>query len=93
MGSQWSGMGKKMMQFPVFESSMRKCADVLKRQGVDLFDLMFNQGDGIFDNILNAFVCMTSIQVSGQYITSGDYGSSIYTKCFLPFLYMLKLKK
>ncbi|CAG2053808.1 unnamed protein product, partial [Timema podura] len=63
MGTQWGGMGKDLMQLEVFEKAFRKCAEALKPEGFDLFDIAVNGTDATFDNVLNSFVSITAIQV------------------------------
>jgi len=64
MGSQWSGMGKDLMQFPIFEASIKKSQQVLKPHNFDLIDVVLNGTDETFDNVLNAFVSIAAIQVA-----------------------------
>lgn len=63
MGSQWSGMGKTMMKFEVFEKSIKKSAEVLAPHGIDLLDTIMNGNDETFDNVLKSFVSIAAVQV------------------------------
>lgn len=64
MGSQWSGMGKELLELPVFANAIARCDQVLKPKGVDIYRVICNQESGLFDYILNAFVGIVAIQVS-----------------------------
>lgn len=64
MGSQWSGMGKDMMQVDTFRNSINKSAHILKKHGINLEDLLINETDKAFDNILNSFVSIAAIQIA-----------------------------
>ncbi|XP_012261752.1 fatty acid synthase [Athalia rosae] len=64
MGSQWPGMGKELFKIDTFARSMRRCADALSPEGVDLMDLIQNGTEETFDNVLNAFVAIAAIQVA-----------------------------
>jgi len=64
MGSQWSGMGRDLMQLPVFEKSIRRSADILAPQGVDLIDIIMHGTDEDFDKVLNSFVSIAAVQVA-----------------------------
>jgi len=64
MGSQWSGMGRDLMQFEVFENSIKKSALCLSQHGIDLYDIIMNANDETFDNVLNSFVSIAAVQVN-----------------------------
>lgn len=64
MGSQWSGMGRDMMKFEVFEKSILKSAEFLTPHGIDLIDTIVNGTDETFDNVLKSFVSIAAVQVS-----------------------------
>ncbi|XP_063235485.1 fatty acid synthase-like [Bacillus rossius redtenbacheri] len=65
MGSQWPRMAKDMMRLPVFAESMRKCAGVLRPEGVDLLDVVVNGSEETFDgNIVNPFVANAAMQIA-----------------------------
>ncbi|XP_063240366.1 fatty acid synthase isoform X2 [Bacillus rossius redtenbacheri] len=64
MGSQWAGMGKDLMQLEVFEKGIRKCAEVLKPEGIDLIDILVNGTEATFDNIVYTFVSIAAVQVA-----------------------------
>ena len=66
MGSQWPGMGKKMMELDVFRNSILKLDVILKPYGVNLYDCIMSPDEEVFKSIVNAFVCIIAIQVSTQ---------------------------
>lgn len=63
MGQQWPGMGRQMLHLPVFRASFEKCHKAVIGEGFDLLDMIERGGDRVYDNPLNAFVAITSIQV------------------------------
>ncbi|XP_015587765.1 fatty acid synthase [Cephus cinctus] len=64
MGSQWPGMGKELFPIPVFQETLRRCANALKAEGVDLLNIIQNGTEETFENVLNSFVSIAAIQVS-----------------------------
>lgn len=64
MGSQWAGMAKDLMKFQVFEQTIRKAADILKKEGFDLYAVFRSDDESTYDNVLNSFVSITVMQVS-----------------------------
>ena len=63
MGTQWSGMGRELMEFGVFKESITKAATALKIYNFDLLNLILNGSEELFENVLNAFVSIVAIQV------------------------------
>ncbi|XP_069677436.1 fatty acid synthase-like isoform X2 [Periplaneta americana] len=63
MGSQWTGMGKSLLNIPVFAAAIEKCQSVLEPYGVDLFNIITTDDPKIFDNIVNCFVGIAACQV------------------------------
>ncbi len=63
MGSQWPTMGKTLMKIPLFAQSIQKSHQTLKPKGVDLIRIITSNDPKTFDNILNSFVGIASIQV------------------------------
>lgn len=63
MGSQWPGMGKSLMRFPIFAKAIQKCNATLKPFGVDIIDIITNNDKKIFDKILNSFVGIAAVQI------------------------------
>ena len=69
MGTQWAGMGKDLMQLEVFEKGIRKCAEALKPEGLNLYDIVLSSDESTFDNVMNSFVAIAAIQVNYIYNT------------------------
>lgn len=69
MGSQWSGMGRSMMEINMFRDSIMKSDAVLKQHGVNLYDMIMNEEE-LANDVVKSFVGITSIQV-------GDYGLTV----------------
>jgi fatty acid synthase len=63
MGSQWQGMGKDLMNIPIFAKAVEKCDSVLKPRGIDIKNILTSQDSKMFDNILNSFVGIAAVQV------------------------------
>lgn len=63
MGSQWPGMGRDLLQIPVFSAAVEKCDAVLRPLGVNIWDLLTTSDASVFDNILNCFVGIAAVQV------------------------------
>lgn len=64
MGSQWNGMGSSLLQIPICKESLIKSHNTLKPYGVDLIDLITSNNPKIYENILNSFVGIMSIQIA-----------------------------
>lgn len=64
MGSQWPAMAKQLMDIEIFRNSIKKSADVLKPHGINLEDVIVNGSESTFDNVLNSFVAIASMQVA-----------------------------
>lgn len=63
VGSQWTNMGKDLMELDVFRKSIERSADVLKPKGIDLIALLTNSGENTFDDVLNSFVAIICVQI------------------------------
>jgi fatty acid synthase len=63
MGSQWPGMGKSLLNLPIFAAAIEKCHRVLEPHGVDLINVIMSDNPKTFDNILNCFVGIAACQV------------------------------
>ncbi|XP_043468869.1 fatty acid synthase-like [Leptopilina heterotoma] len=63
MGSQWVGMGKALLQIPVFAEAIKKCDKVLKPHGIDIVRIITDNDPKIFDNIVHSFVGIAAIQI------------------------------
>lgn len=64
MGSQWAGMARDLMHLEVFKSSIHKCAEALRPEGIDLVDIITTKDEIKFDNILNSFISIAAVQVA-----------------------------
>nr|XP_023016718.1 fatty acid synthase-like [Leptinotarsa decemlineata] len=64
MGSQWMGMGKDLMRIKVFRDTFLRCAEALKPFDLDLEAVIMDSSPKQFENFMNAFVAITSIQVA-----------------------------
>lgn len=67
MGTQWAGMGKDLMQLEVFEKGIRKCAEALEPEGINLYDIILSTDESTFDNVMNSFISIAAIQVNTIY--------------------------
>jgi hypothetical protein len=63
IGSQWPGMCKSLLKFPVFASAIEKCQEALKPHGVDVINIITSDDPRIFNNIVNCFVGIAACQV------------------------------
>ncbi|XP_065221118.1 fatty acid synthase-like isoform X2 [Planococcus citri] len=64
LGSQWTGMGKSLMEIPILAESIRKSHQFLKPKGLDLIKIITDDDPKTFDNILNSFVGIAAIQIA-----------------------------
>ncbi|KAG7205432.1 hypothetical protein KM043_007425 [Ampulex compressa] len=64
MGSQWVGMGRDLFPIETFQRSLRRCADALRPEGVDLMNIILHGTDEMLENILNSFVSIAAIQIA-----------------------------
>jgi len=76
MGTQWAGMGKDLMQLEVFEKGIRKCAEALEPEGLNLYDIILSSDESTFDNVMNSFVSIAAIQVNYIY-NAHSFGISV----------------
>jgi fatty acid synthase len=63
MGSQWAGMVEGLLQLEPFARTIKKAADILLGQGLDLMSILNSKDDATFDNVLNSAVSITTVQV------------------------------
>ena len=63
MGTQWVGMGRALMTLAAFHDSIQRSASILMPLGVDLVKLVMGEDDSAFEDTINAFVGIASIQV------------------------------
>ena len=73
MGTQWHGMGRKMMENELFKQSIMKSDDVLKPYNINLYDMLMEGEEATFEKTVNSFVGIAAIQVdlSNNYISIG----------------------
>ncbi|XP_065212309.1 fatty acid synthase-like [Planococcus citri] len=64
MGSQWNGMGKGLLDIPVFANAIERCDKVLRPYGVDIYNILTSDDPTLFDDIVNAFVGIIAVQVA-----------------------------
>ncbi|XP_044270431.1 fatty acid synthase [Tribolium madens] len=64
MGSQWPGMAKQLMEIEVFRNSIKKSAEILKPHGINLEEIIVNGTEATFENVLNSFVSIATMQVA-----------------------------
>ena len=64
MGTQWPGMGEKLMQIPTFYDSIYKTAEILKEFGLDLVKIIMESDANTYSNTVNSFVGLASIQIA-----------------------------
>ncbi|KAL7036630.1 hypothetical protein ACKWTF_008883 [Chironomus riparius] len=63
MGSQWAGMGADLMKIPIFAKAIETCHNALLDKGINLIEIVTSEDPTTFDNILNAFVGISAIQM------------------------------
>ena len=63
MGSQWPGMGKRLMDLPLFRESIERSHKILESKGLDLIKIITENDPNVFDNVLHSFVGIAAIQV------------------------------
>ncbi|KAI4476277.1 hypothetical protein M0804_013731 [Polistes exclamans] len=63
MGSQSLGMGKALMKFPIFAKALQKCDEVLKPYKLNIYKILTENDETIFDNILHSFVGISAFQI------------------------------
>ncbi|XP_031641000.1 fatty acid synthase-like [Contarinia nasturtii] len=64
MGSQWTGMATSMMQIDLYRETIHRCHEILKPYGLDLISIVTSTDESTFDNIINSFVGISSIQIA-----------------------------
>ncbi|XP_011685782.1 PREDICTED: fatty acid synthase-like [Wasmannia auropunctata] len=63
LGSQWSGMGQKLLKFQIFANAIRMCDTVLKPYGVSVTDILTRKDKKVFKNALYTFLGIVAVQV------------------------------
>ncbi|RNA09364.1 fatty acid synthase [Brachionus plicatilis] len=64
MGTQWTGMGRDLMQIETFRQSIQKSALILKPFELDLVQIINHADSDTFKRTLNSFVAIASIQIA-----------------------------
>lgn len=64
MGSQWCGMGESLRQIDIARNAIDQCHEILRPHGIDVWTLITAKDPTTYDNILNAFVGICSIQIA-----------------------------
>lgn len=57
-------MGKDLLRIPVFAEVIDECNTILKQKGIDLYNILTTDDPTIFDDIINAFVGIVTVQVA-----------------------------
>jgi fatty acid synthase len=63
MGTQWKGMGQKMMKIPIFRQSVCSSSKHLKEYGFDLEKMILDTNEDTYKNTINSFVGLAAIQI------------------------------
>lgn len=56
-------MGKGLLDLPIFAETVERCDKVLRPKGLDIYDILTSDDATLFDDIVNAFVGIITIQV------------------------------
>ena len=68
MGAQWVGMCRRMMEFPLFRSSIMKSDAILKTVGFNLQEMLLTADEKTFDNPTNSFTGIIATQVCAVWV-------------------------
>lgn len=63
MGSQWNGMGKQLMNLPVFADVIKRCDAVLRPKSINIYNIILSDDPTMFENITRSFVAIICMQV------------------------------
>ena len=63
MGTQWTHMGRDLMTLDCFRESIMRSDTVLRPYGIQLCDLLMDSKEDTFNDTVNSFVGIASIQV------------------------------
>ena len=64
MGSQWNGMGREMLNIPIFKESIERSHAALMHLTFNLMDVLMSDDEETFNDAANSFVCIAAIQVN-----------------------------
>ena len=57
-------MGKSLLNLPLFAETVAKCDAVLREKNIDIYNILTSDDPRLFDDIVNAFVGIITVQVS-----------------------------
>ncbi|KAJ1528563.1 hypothetical protein ONE63_006967 [Megalurothrips usitatus] len=63
MGSQWAGMGKGLLQLPIFAETIQRLQPVLEPEGIDLTHTITTDDSELFEEIIYSFISIAAIQI------------------------------
>lgn len=63
MGTQWTGMGRSLMQLQEFRESIQRSDMALKDTGLCVSRLLMEATENTFEDTVHAFVGLAAIQV------------------------------
>ncbi|XP_071628686.1 fatty acid synthase-like isoform X1 [Temnothorax longispinosus] len=63
LGSEWFGMSRALIKFPVFAKAIQKCDTILKPYGILLTNILTSDNKNIFDNIINFLLSLIGLQI------------------------------
>lgn len=69
MGTQWFGMGRRLIELEAFKKSILKSDAYLQKHGVKLYDTLMNGDDNMFEDTIYSFVGIAGIQACYIQIT------------------------
>lgn len=64
IGSQWAGMGADLMNIQIFAETINSCHEILLTKGIDLKHIILTPDIALFDNVLNSYVGIVSIEIA-----------------------------
>jgi len=63
MATQWPQMGRDLMTLDCFRESIMRSDTFLRPYGINLVDILMNSTEEIFNDVVDSFVAIVSIQV------------------------------
>lgn len=64
MGCQWVGMGAALMDLPIFRETIDRCQQIMKPYDIDVIATITSDDKETFNNGINSFVGIASIQIA-----------------------------
>ncbi|XP_077979410.1 fatty acid synthase-like [Glandiceps talaboti] len=64
MGTQWTGMGRDMMELDIFRDSILKSTEYLKDTNINVYEMLMNSDDNMYEDVVKSFVGLAAIQVA-----------------------------